>query len=162
MRAWLHAEQSIRRAKSSVWTTTIIIDRHFIGESSFRKKLIFMNNLTAESIKTVMTIREITQRLNSKKIDEGERLQFVTILYASVAEMNMENAANTIITRWFAISSCSIIILKIENSAIIHDRLSSQCFVQAIDRRWKRFLYELGVSLRQRASRANERQQSLS
>lgn len=94
-----------------------------------------MNNLTAESIKTVMTIREITQRLNSKKIDEGERLQFVTILYASVAEMNMENAANTIITRWFAISSCSIIILKIENSAIIHDRLSSQCFVQAIDRR---------------------------
>ncbi|XP_043269231.1 meiosis-specific with OB domain-containing protein [Venturia canescens] len=54
-----------------------------------------------ESVKTVMTIREISEKLNNMSIPEGERLQFVTILYAFVTEINMESIVNTgaLITR---------------------------------------------------------------
>ncbi|XP_015120971.1 meiosis-specific with OB domain-containing protein [Diachasma alloeum] len=54
-----------------------------------------------ENIKTVMTIKEISEKLNKKQPTGGDRIQFVAILYATVTEINMENAqgSDILITR---------------------------------------------------------------
>ncbi|XP_063974601.1 meiosis-specific with OB domain-containing protein isoform X2 [Diachasmimorpha longicaudata] len=54
-----------------------------------------------ENIKTVMTIQEISEKLNKKESRDGERMQFVTILYATVTEINMENVqgSDILVTR---------------------------------------------------------------
>ncbi|KAG8037405.1 hypothetical protein G9C98_005615 [Cotesia typhae] len=44
-----------------------------------------------ETIKNIMTINEITQRLNSKMMQDGERVQFVTVLYGQIMEMNLDD-----------------------------------------------------------------------
>ncbi|XP_034949575.1 meiosis-specific with OB domain-containing protein isoform X2 [Chelonus insularis] len=44
-----------------------------------------------ESIKNVMTIMEISQRLHQKKPDNVDRIQFSTILYAQVTDMELDN-----------------------------------------------------------------------
>lgn len=49
-----------------------------------------------------MTINEITQRLNSKMMQDGERVQFVTVLYGQIMEMNLDDLKiPVLIERWF-------------------------------------------------------------
>lgn len=60
-----------------------------------------------------MTIKDITERLN-KKTPGGERVQFVTILYATVTEVNMENSqSDVLITRWYVIIQLIFIFCRI-------------------------------------------------
>ncbi|XP_011303264.1 meiosis-specific with OB domain-containing protein [Fopius arisanus] len=64
-----------------------------------------------ENIKTVMTIKEISERLNQKPTT-GDRVQFVTILYAAVTEINMENTPG----RDILLTRCALCKRTIDNN----------------------------------------------
>ncbi|XP_032679792.1 meiosis-specific with OB domain-containing protein [Odontomachus brunneus] len=49
-----------------------------------------------DTITTVMTIQQITEKLQKKASMDGERLQFATIVKALVTEMNLEDLPNVI------------------------------------------------------------------
>ncbi|KYM76437.1 Uncharacterized protein C16orf73 like protein [Atta colombica] len=52
-----------------------------------------------ESITTVMTVKQITEKLQKNKVTaEGERLQFATIVRASVTEMNLDGPLKDVIS----------------------------------------------------------------
>lgn len=55
--------------------------------------------LLADTITTVMTIQDISNKLN-KKTKQGDRLQFATILRAYVMDINT-TSSGIISTRWF-------------------------------------------------------------
>lgn len=49
-----------------------------------------------------MTIHEISERLNKKVGIVSERVQFVAIVYAEIAEINLENIMpGVLIIRWY-------------------------------------------------------------
>ncbi|XP_033342347.2 meiosis specific with OB domains hold'em [Megalopta genalis] len=68
-----------------------------------------------DTISTVMTIQEISDRLN-KHSKPGERLQFAVILKAYVMDINIESTSSTIITRRCAL--CKKIILDDNDSCM--------------------------------------------
>ncbi|XP_070529514.1 meiosis-specific with OB domain-containing protein isoform X2 [Cardiocondyla obscurior] len=51
-----------------------------------------------DTITTVMTVQQITEKLQRKVITEGERLQFATIVKASVTEMNLDGPIKDVIS----------------------------------------------------------------
>lgn len=69
---------------------------------------------TADSITTVMTIQQITEKLQKKASTDGERLQFATIVNAVVTEMNLQDLPNVISIKWFAIlfALCIVFIIR--------------------------------------------------
>lgn len=49
-----------------------------------------------------MTIQQITEKLQRKTNTEGERLQFATIVKASVTEMNLDGSLKDVISvKWY-------------------------------------------------------------
>lgn len=49
-----------------------------------------------------MTIQQITEKLQKKANTEGERLQFATIVKASVTEMNLDGSLKDVISvKWY-------------------------------------------------------------
>lgn len=49
-----------------------------------------------------MTIQQITEKLRKKANTEGERLQFATIVKASVTEMNLDGSLKDVISiKWY-------------------------------------------------------------
>lgn len=49
-----------------------------------------------------MTIQQITEKLQRKTNMEGERLQFATIVKASVTEMNLDGSLKDVISvKWY-------------------------------------------------------------
>ncbi|TGZ49495.1 meiosis-specific with OB domain-containing protein [Temnothorax longispinosus] len=50
-----------------------------------------------DTITTVMTVQQITEKLQRKPTTEGERLQFATIVRASVTEMNLDGPLKDVI-----------------------------------------------------------------
>lgn len=58
--------------------------------------------LTADTITTVMTVQQITEKLQRKATTEGERLQFATIVRASITEMNLDGPLKDVISiKWY-------------------------------------------------------------
>ncbi|XP_008545556.1 meiosis-specific with OB domain-containing protein [Microplitis demolitor] len=53
-----------------------------------------------ETIRNIMTIKEITQRLNANIMRDSERVQFVTVLFAQVTEMSLDDVnTQVLVTR---------------------------------------------------------------
>jgi len=49
-----------------------------------------------------MTVQQITEKLQKKAITEGERLQFATVVRASITEMNLDGPLKDVISiKWY-------------------------------------------------------------
>lgn len=60
-------------------------------------------SIIADTITTVMTVQQITEKLQKKVATEGERMQFATIVRASITEMNVDALLKNIISiKWCA------------------------------------------------------------
>ena len=54
--------------------------------------------LTAESIQTIMTVRQIYSRVEGQLKDNSE--QFTAVLYAMITQFNLDVQNNTLNKRW--------------------------------------------------------------
>lgn len=58
--------------------------------------------LAANTVTTIMTVQQITEKLQKKSIVEGERLQFATVVKAYVTEINLDGPLEDIISiKWY-------------------------------------------------------------
>ncbi|RLU19057.1 hypothetical protein DMN91_009415 [Ooceraea biroi] len=56
-----------------------------------------------DTVTTVMTIQQVTEKLQKKALAEDERLQFATIVKASVIEINLDGPLKTVVSiKWYA------------------------------------------------------------
>ncbi|EZA55018.1 hypothetical protein X777_04482 [Ooceraea biroi] len=72
--------------------------------------------LTADTVTTVMTIQQVTEKLQKKALAEDERLQFATIVKASVIEINLDGPLKTVVSIKCAL--CKRIVADVQDSCM--------------------------------------------
>ncbi|XP_012536958.1 meiosis-specific with OB domain-containing protein [Monomorium pharaonis] len=69
-----------------------------------------------DTITTIMTVQQITEKLQKKAVTVGERLQFATIVKASITEMNLDGPLKDVISTKCAL--CKKIVANMQDSCM--------------------------------------------